>query len=204
MAEHWEAVYSGTGAHSWDQEESAASLELLGAAAVRPVASVLDVGGGDGALAAALTARGFADLTVLDVSERGLAAGRARVGPAAARLTWVAADIRSWRPERTFDVWHDRAVFHFLVDAADRARYGAALAAGTAPGSLAVVGTFAADGPAQCSGLPVARYDPGPLRAALAAASDVDWRLLHTAREEHHTPGGAVQPFTWVALRRAG
>src|SRR4051794_27952787 len=115
LADHWDAVYAGGGAHSWDQEEPAVTLELLQAAGVRPAASVLDVGGGDGVLAAALTARCFADLTVLDVSERGLAAGRSRLGPAAARLAWVAADIRSWRPERTFDVWHDRAVFHFLV-----------------------------------------------------------------------------------------
>jgi SAM-dependent methyltransferase len=201
LAEHWEAVYAGGGAHSWDQEEPAVTLELLQAAGVRSAASVLDVGGGDGALAAALTARGFTDLTVLDVSERGLAAGRARLGPAADRLTWVAADIRSWRPERTVDVWHDRAVFHFLVDPADRARYGAALA-GTGAGSLAVVGTFAAHGPPQCSGLPVARYDADRLRDAVAAASGVDWQLQISVAEDHRTPAGVVQPFTWVVLRR--
>jgi trans-aconitate methyltransferase len=202
-AEHWDAVYAGGGAHSWDQDEPAVAVGLLAAAGVGPTASVLDVGGGDGALAAALIGRGFTDLTVLDISGAGLAAGPARVGPAAARLTWTVADIRSWRPPRTFDVWHDRAVFHFLVDPADRAGYGAALAAGTAQGSLAVVGAFAADGPAHCSGLPVARYGPGPLREVLSEASGLDWALLRTIREEHCTPSGSMQPFIWVALLRA-
>jgi SAM-dependent methyltransferase len=202
LAEHWEAVYAGGGAHSWDQDEPAVTLGLLEAAGVRPAASVLDVGGGDGALAAALTARGFTDVTVLDVSERGLAAGRARLGSAADRLTWVATDIRSWRPERTVDVWHDRAVFHFLVDPADRDGYGAALRQGTAGGSLVVVGTFAAHGPTSCSGLPVARYDADRLRDAVATASGVDWQLQSSVAEDHRTPAGVVQPFTWIVLHR--
>jgi hypothetical protein len=118
-------------------------------------------------------------------------------------VTWVVSDVRSWRPPRRYDCWHDRAVFHFLVDADDRAGYGAALGAGTAAGALAVVGTFAADGPQTCSGLPVARYDGDALRAALAAASGVDWQPVDAADEEHRTPRGVVQPFTWVVLRRS-
>ena len=202
-AEHWEGVYRAGGAHSWDQGESVLECRLLDVAGVRPIASVVDVGGGDGALAAALLARGHDDVTVVDVSASGLEAGRTRLGPAADRIRWVVADIRSWRPQRTFDVWHDRAVFHFLVDPADRAGYGAALRTGTPPGGLAVLGTFAADGPTRCSGLPVARYDPDRLRAAVAEASGADWELLRSAREEHRTPTGAVQPFTWVLLQRS-
>ena len=202
--EHWEAVYRVGGAHSWDQREPALDLRLLDAAGVPTSASVVDVGGGDGALAAALLARGHDDVTVLDVSASGLRAGRARLGPDADRIRWVVADIRSWRPQRTFDVWHDRAVFHFLVDPGDRAGYGAALRTATAPGGLAVLGTFAADGPTRCSGLPVARYDPDRLRAAVVEASGEDWQLLRSAREEHHTPTGGVQPFTWVLLQRSG
>jgi SAM-dependent methyltransferase len=171
---------------------------------VGPDAAVVDVGGGDGALAVALIARGHDDVTVLDISECGLAAGRRQVGTGADRVTWVAADIRTWRPERTFDVWHDRAVFHFLVDPADRAGYGAALRRGTRAGSLLVVGTFAAHGPASCSGLPVARYDADRLRDALTAASGVAWQPLRATAEEHRTPAGAVQPFTWLVLRRPG
>src|SRR5690349_3363392 len=120
-AEHWEDVYACGGAHSWDQDRPTTALGLLESAGVGRDAAVVDVGGGDGALAPALVARGHDDVTVLDISEHGLAAGRGRVGSGADRVAWVVADVRTWRPERTFDVWHDRAVFHFLVDAADRA-----------------------------------------------------------------------------------
>jgi SAM-dependent methyltransferase len=204
LAGHWEQVYRAGGAHSWDQAEPTVSLRLLEACGAGPSSSVVDVGGGDGALAAALTRRGVTDLTVLDISGSGLAAGRTLVGPAADTVEWVVADVRSWRPGRTFDVWHDRAVFHFLVEPGDRAGYGAAMRAGTGPGGLAVVGTFAADGPPSCSGLPVARYDAVALTDALRAASGVGWLPECTTTEEHHTPAGAVQPFTWVALRRPG
>jgi SAM-dependent methyltransferase len=201
---HWERLYARGGTHSWDQDMPIVTLALLAAAGVRSDASVVDVGGGDGALAAALTDRGFGDLTVLDIAEHGLAAGRDRVGPAAEQVAWLVTDVRTWRPERTFDVWHDRAVFHFLVDPADRAGYGAALRRGTRAGSLLVVGTFAAHGPASCSGLPVARYDADRLRDALTAASGVTWQPLRATAEEHRTPAGAVQPFTWLVLRRPG
>jgi SAM-dependent methyltransferase len=201
-AEHWEAVYEGDGPHSWDQLRPAVALELLETAGIGRDAAVLDVGGGDGALAAALLARGNTDVTVLDISEHGLAAGRRRLGSDAGRVDWVVADICRWRPERTFDVWQDRAVFHFLVDKADRAGYGAALQQGTRGGSVAVVGTFAAEGPSSCCGLPVARYDAGRLRDAVAEASGVDWQLQTSAAEDHRTPAGVVQPFTWVLLHR--
>lgn len=202
LVAHWDRVYERGGPHSWDEDEPTVSLRLLDAAGIGPGAAVVDVGGGDGALAAALVRRGFGDLTVLDLSAEGLAAGRRRLGPAAGQVAWVVADARSWRPTRRYDCWHDRAVFHFLVEPAGRAGYGAALAAGTAPGAVAVVATFAAGGPPTCSGLPVARYGTGALRAALAEASGVDWQLLETATEEHRTPEGAVQPFSWVVLRR--
>lgn len=204
LAAHWEHVYRRGGAHSWDQDEATVPLRLLGDAGVGPGTSVVDVGGGDGALAAALVRRGFPDLTVLDISEHGLAAGRQRLGQAAERVAWVVADVRSWRPPRTFGCWHDRAVFHFLVDGGDRLGYGRALSSATAPGAVAVIGTFAADGPPMCSGLPVARYDGGRLCAVVSAASGVEWQLVDGASEEHHTPAGAVQPFTWVVLRRPG
>jgi hypothetical protein len=204
LVAHWERVYRGGGAHSWDQHEPTVTLRLLENAGVRRDASVIDVGGGDGALTAALIRRGYGDLTVLDISEQGLAAGRRRVGSAAERVAWVVADVRSWRPRRTYGCWHDRAVFHFLVDPGDRAGYGLALWAGTGPGAVAVVGTFAADGPQMCSGLPVARYAAASLADTLRAVSDVDWQRQDEVSEEHHTPAGAVQPFTWVVLRRPG
>jgi trans-aconitate methyltransferase len=202
LVEHWDRVYRGQDAHSWDQIRPTATLQLLDAVGVPVDAGVVDVGGGDGALAAALVDRGHIDLTVLDISAAALAAGRARLGPRSGSVRWLAADVRRWRPERTFALWHDRAVFHFLVDPADRKGYGQAMRAGTAPGALAVIGAFAADGPSHCSGLPVARYDRAHLLDTVRASSGLDWELLQSAREEHVTPSGGVQPFTWVALRR--
>ena len=199
---HWDSVYRGGGAHSWDQQEPELTLELLDRAGIGPAASVVDVGGGDGALATALLRRGHRDVTILDISEQGLAEGRRRLGAAAADVRWLVTDVRTWTPRRTWDVWHDRALFHFLVDPEDRSHYGAALRRGTGPGSAALVGTFATDGPSTCSGLPVQRYDVDALIEEIVAASGVDWELALSAREEHRTPAGAIQPFTWVVLRR--
>ena len=202
LVAHWESVYRGQHVHSWDQVRPAVMLELLDVLGVPPGASVIDVGGGDGALSTALLDRGHTDITVLDISATALAEGQKRAGAGSDSVHWLAADVRRWRPERTFDLWHDRAVFHFLVDPADRDGYGAAMRAGTVPGALAVIGTFAADGPTQCSGLPVVRYDRDHLVDALHEASALEWELLQSAHEEHRTPSGALQPFTWVALRR--
>ena len=202
LVEHWDAVYRRHDAHSWDQTRPTIALGLLDAVGLPAHAAAIDVGGGDGALAAALLDRGHTDITVLDISAEALAAGRARLGEASDAVRWLVADIRRWQPERSFDLWHDRAVFHFLVEPADREAYGEAMQSGTAPGAVALIGTFAADGPTQCSGLPVSRYDDDSLIDAVRTASGLDWALLQSAREDHCTPSGALQPFTWVALRR--
>jgi SAM-dependent methyltransferase len=174
------------------------SLRMLDAARITPADSVIDVGGGASPLAGVLLERGFGDLTVLDISAAAIEHARRRLGPRADQVHWLAADIRSWRPARRYAAWHDRAVFHFLTAEPDRQDYRRALAAGTAPGAVAVVGCFAPDGPRQCSGLPVARYGPGDFAAELGS----DWELVAQDREEHVTPVGLAQPFTWVALRR--
>ena len=174
------------------------SLEMIGLTGIGPQEAVLDVGGGTSPLAGALLARGFADVTVLDLSEVALQTSRARLGPADARVRWVHADILDWIPDRTYGLWHDRAVFHFLVDAEDRERYVTTARSAVRPGGSVVVGTFAEDGPATCSGLPVARYDT----QALADAFGAGFALVGSRRHEHRTPGGSVQPFTWVAMRR--
>jgi SAM-dependent methyltransferase len=202
LVEHWDGVYRDQDVHSWDQIRPTVTLELLDAAGVAPTASVIDVGGGDGAVVSALVDRGHTDLTVLDLSAAALSAGQARLGPRSGDVHWVAGDVRRWQPDRIFDLWHDRAVFHFLVDPADRSGYGLAMRAGTGPGALALIGTFAADGPRQCSGLPVARYDRDRLVEAVRSASGLDWELLQSAREDHITPSGVVQPFSWVVLHR--
>lgn len=106
-----------------------------------------------------LLKRGFGDVTVLDLSEAALAAAKVRLGDKAAPVQWVAADVTRWSPSQSFDIWHDRAAFHFLTDPADRAAYVARLAKAIKPGGSVIIGTFALDGPVKCSGLPISRYD---------------------------------------------
>lgn len=198
-ARHWAEVYTRRGDTqvSWYSPDPGVSLELIDAGAADPRLPAVDVGAGASRLVDALLQRGFADLTALDVSDDGLAHIRERLGPAATAVRWTVTDLLDWEPDRRFGLWHDRAVFHFLTHPADRDRYRDLLAAALAPGALVVVGTFAADGPDFCSGLPTARYAPDELAAELGAGLAVVARR----REEHRTPGGGVQAFTWLALR---
>ena len=170
-------------------------IDVLG---IAPAARVIDVGGGAASLVDQLIARGFTDLTVLDISQVALTAARARVGHQAP-VSWVHEDVLTWRPRQRFDLWHDRAVFHFLVDPADQQRYLATVRATLAPAGAVIIATFASDGPDHCSGLPVARYSAEDLTALLGNA----FTVVDTSREEHTTPAGARQSFTWVAARRA-
>jgi trans-aconitate methyltransferase len=172
---------------------------MLDVAGVTPAASVIDAGGGASTLVDALLERGFNDVTVLDVSSAGLRAAQERLGPAAERVQWVVADLLDWRAERTYQVWHDRAVLHFLTSENDRRGYLDALRASTAPaGALAVFGTFAPHGPQHCSGLSVTRYSADDLAVLLGD----QWAPVADDREDHVTPAGVVQPFVWAAFRR--
>ncbi len=197
-AQHWDGVYStkSTDSVSWFQPEPAVSLRLLTATAPPP-SSVIDVGAGAGALPDRLLAGGWSDVTVLDVSEAALSRVRSRLGPRAAGLTFVVADLLSWQPTRTFDAWQDRAVFHFLTDVSDRDRYVALATAAVRPRGVVIIGAFAADGPTHCSGLPTARYDAASLGQVFAPV----FTLEHAEREQHHTPTVTIQPFTWAVLR---
>jgi trans-aconitate methyltransferase len=198
--EHWNAVYLAKGADrvSWRQAEPAPSLAALNRFAPERSAALVDVGGGASNLIDALLARGWTDLTVLDLSDEALRQARARIGPAAARVRWLTADVTRWAPGRAFDVWHDRAVFHFFTEPDDRAAYRRALAAGLRPGGVLILAAFAFDGPDRCSGLPVRRWDAAGLAAELGPAFEplADWR------EDHATPGGVRQRFTWTVFRR--
>jgi trans-aconitate methyltransferase len=197
---HWDDAYShGDTTRSWYRRESTWSLHMLDECDVSPASSVIDVGGGASTLVDALIARGQHDVTVLDISATSLEIARERLGAAGEGTRWVVADLLTWQPDRTFDVWHDRALLHFLVDDAARHAYLQVLNLATHSGSVAVFATFAPDGPEHCSGLPVARYDAHDLAELLG----VRWRLCGAEREEHVTPGGAVQPFTWAAFRRS-
>ena len=196
---HWDEAYAaGETTRSWFQQHPRMSLRMLDAAAVPAAASVVDVGGGASPLAGALLGRGFRDVTVLDISAAGLPHARGRLGARAEQVQWLVADVRAWEPQRRYRVWHDRAVFHFLVTGPDRQRYLQALGSATGTGAVAVLGCFAPDGPPRCSGLPVARYSA----AGLAGQLGSEWALIGCDREEHVTPAGDIQAFTWAVLRK--
>lgn len=197
---HWQTVYLTKGEQqvSWSQADPQPSLRLIESVAPGRDASIIDVGGGASRLVDALLARGFHDLTVLDLSEAALASARERIGAAGEAVRWVADDATVWQPPRAFDIWHDRAAFHFLVEANDRAAYLDRLHRGVKAGGHAVIGTFALDGPEKCSGLPVQRYDSAALGRTIGPAFEL---IAHEAHR-HVTPWGATQSFQFSVLRR--
>lgn len=197
--DHWNGVYSRKAENevSWFQESPEVSLALLTGAAFNPSHSIIDVGGGLSRLVDALVGMGCPDVSVLDLSRVALDQAALRLG-AAAGVTWIEADITDWKPDRTYDFWHDRAVLHFLTEEADRQAYLSAMRAALAPGGRIVIGAFAPDGPEKCSGLVVRRYDA----AALSALLGEDFAPIEERRHGHRTPGGAIQNFQFASFRR--
>lgn len=195
-SEHWDKVYLARDEVdlTWYEAEPGLSYELV-RSHTRPGDAVIDVGGGTSRLVDALIVDGYDDVTVLDVSEAALATAKERLGPRAERVTWVAADITAWRPPRSYDLWHDRAVFHFLTDEADRAAYVAAMDAALAEGGTAIIATFAEDGPEMCSGLPVMRYAPQRLAESIEALAPGRFTSVESRRHVHVTPRGNRQRF---------
>lgn len=199
-AGHWRQVYEtkSPDAVSWYQPVPEPSLLALERVAVARQAAIIDIGAGASLLTDELLARGFTDLTVLDIAAPALDASRKRLGLQAELVRWIVADITVFRPERRYDVWHDRAVFHFLTDPEQRKAYRQALLAGTAPDAFVIMATFATDGPERCSGLPVRRYDA----AGLAIELGPDFAPVDAWRETHVTPWDAPQAFQWCVFRR--
>jgi hypothetical protein len=197
---HWDNVYAAKAetAVSWFQPHSTRSLELIEQASPDGGASVVDVGGGASTLVDDLIGRGFIDLTVLDIAELALERSKARLGKQADKVTWIAADVTSWTPPRIWEIWHDRAVFHFLTERPQQDTYVAALTAATRPGATAIFATFALDGTDKCSGLPVQRYSAETLASRLGPA----FALAGQANETHKTPAGSEQRFSFAVLRR--
>jgi ubiquinone/menaquinone biosynthesis C-methylase UbiE len=197
---HWESVYQAKRADevSWFQREPAVSRELIQRVAPDRSSRIIDVGGGASTLVDALLATGYEALTVLDIADGALAQARVRLGERAGRVQWMAGDVRTIDlPAAAFDVWHDRAVFHFLTDARDRAAYAGQLRRAVRPGGHAIVATFAEDGPERCSGLPVVRYSPEALRLEFGEP----FRLIDSVRELHTTPSGSSQSFVYCLFR---
>ena len=161
-AEHWNAAYQAKGEAgvSWFEATPEVSLALIGKFGRGPETNLIDIGGGASRLVDALIARGWTSLSVLDLSQAAIDAAKARLGDAAQRVEWIVDDVTRWQPRRTYDIWHDRAAFHFLTAPEDRAAYAERLRMALKPGGHAIIATFASDGPERCSGLPVMRYAP--------------------------------------------
>jgi SAM-dependent methyltransferase len=194
--DHWESVYASKGDAdlSWTQPEQALSLSLIREAC--PTGRVIDVGSGTSVLPDRLLDAGYA-VAVLDISAQALSRSRARLAHRADSVQWIVADVTADNDFGVFDVWHDRAVFHFLTEPAQRATYVRLLSRSLPPGGYAVIATFAPDGPEKCSGLPVRRYDGVGLASELGGA----FRLLNMVPETHLTPWGKPQSFQYSVFR---
>lgn len=200
---HWDNVYTRKAPDevTWFQPSLAISLELIDGLGLPPSASIIDVGGGASTLVDDLLERGFSDLTVLDLSSKALDASRARLGKDADAVTWIEADVTTIElPEARYDLWHDRAVFHFLTDEAARQKYVALAERAIKPGGHIIVATFGLEGPEKCSGLDVVRYDPDGLHAEFGAP----FTKLGEREEAHKTPWGGEQEFIYCYCRRRG
>jgi len=197
---HWQQVYKEKGEYqvSWFQDQPAISLELIEAVGAKPSLAIIDIGGGASRLMDALVDRGYGDLSVLDLSESATSIAKARLADRAAQVKWIVADVTQWKPTRAYDLWHDRAAFHFLTRASDRDAYIDRLIKAVPSGGHVIIGTFAMDGPERCSGLPVVRYDAARLSAEFTPA----FALLDTRRDDHKTPWGAIQHFQFSVFRR--
>ena len=194
--EHWDAIYRNNAASSlsWYQSEPLLSLSLIERVAPELDAAIIDVGGGASTLVDGLLTAGYADVTVLDISDSALAAARQRLGARADAVTWLAADVLTTDlSEARYSVWHDRGVFHFLTRPDDRRSYAAALRRAVRPRGFAIIAGFATDGPSRCSGLEVVRYSPECLLSELGEG----FEPIESAREEHCTPTGATQSFSY-------
>ncbi|WP_246206022.1 class I SAM-dependent methyltransferase [Propylenella binzhouense] len=196
----WEGVYQSKKETetSWFEERPQVSLDLIAATGATSDAAIVDVGAGASRLVDCLLEQGFHRITALDLSDTGLAKARARL-PNDAPVEWVVANVLDWQPSGPFDVWHDRAAFHFLTNAADQEAYLRVMDRALVPGGHAIIGTFAPDGPERCSGLPVARYDA----ALLAERLGPGYRLIKSLLHDHHTPWNSVQRFHFGLFRKA-
>jgi len=198
---HWDRVFRNREPHetSWYQPHLALSLRFIEQAGLPPTAGILDVGAGVSTLTGDLLDQGFSDVTVLDCSAAAIDRARSRLGDLARQVHWLAGDITTLSlPVSRFDLWHDRAVFHFLTESSDRDAYRAALERALRPDAHLIVATFALTGPERCSGLPVVRYDADTLQRAVGPG----FQLVATNEDAHRTPSGNRQDFLYCYFRR--
>lgn len=197
---HWEGVYctKTPEAVSWYTPHLNTSLDFIDQAATDLDASIIDVGGGESTLVDDLLKKGYQNLSVLDFSTKAIAVAKQRLGTAADKVTWYEADITTASlASQQFDVWHDRAVFHFLTEPLQRSAYVAQVLRSVKVGGHVILATFGPQGPEKCSGLPVVRYDSQTLQAELGES----FVLIHSKTEDHHTPAGTAQQFLYCHFR---
>lgn len=197
---HWEAIYQSKNPQqvSWFQEHATRSLQFIRDTGVAADAHILDVGAGASVLVDDLLNAGYGNLSVLDISAAALHAAQERLGSDASRVRWIEADVtRLELPDASVDVWHDRAVFHFLTDALDRQRYVQTVLRVVKPGGHVIIATFAEDGPLKCSGLDIVRYRPDTLHQEFGSS----FNLVKSEKELHHTPSGSDQSFIYCYCR---
>jgi ubiquinone/menaquinone biosynthesis C-methylase UbiE len=196
--QHWESVYQQKQPDevSWFQAHPHYSLKLIQASGIVKNQAIIDVGGGASRLVDKLLESGYQDVSVLDIAAAALEHAKTRLGKRAAHVSWLESDVTTFVPPRQYALWHDRAVFHFLIDANDRAQYLDILRRAVLPGGHVIIATFSPDGPDKCSNLPVERYDAEKLEKTLGA----DFSLQQTLSEVHQTPAAKIQHFLYFHL----
>ncbi len=198
---HWETVYQTKSDQqvSWYREHLDNSLQMILNTKVVKNAAIIDVGGGSSTLADDLLDHGFADVSVLDISAKALEKSKARLGKRASQIEWIEADITEVSlPENHYDVWHDRAVFHFLTAAEDRRKYVEFVVRSLKPGGHIIVASFGENGPNKCSGLEVVRYSPETMHGEFG----IGFKLVKSLNETHETPFGTTQEFVYCYCRK--
>jgi len=198
--EHWEHVYSGKRSTevSWYQQHPQHSIEMIKATGVDVSARIIDIGGGASTLVDCMLDAGYQNLTVLDIAHGAIEQAKSRLGARADKVAWLEQDITTFSPDELYDVWHDRAVFHFLADQLDRSSYVRIMSRALKPGAHAIIATFDLDGPEKCSGLDVVRYSPETISAVLGD----NFELVETSTEAHITPHAAIQNFVYCRYKR--
>jgi len=201
--EHWDEVYGARSEDelTWFEATPSVSLELI-KRHLKVGDTFIDIGAGASRLVDALLDAGLGPITVLDLSSSALAVSRRRLGPRGDAVKWIEADVTRWQPKRTYAVWHDRAVFHFLTDSEDRVAYARVMSDALGPGGTAIIATFADDGPETCSGLPVVRYTPEDLAREFDRLLPGNFETIESRRHMHITPKGNRQSFQYSVFRK--
>lgn len=198
---YWNQVYQTKGEAnvSWFQTNPEPSSELIRRYTPDQSAAIIDIGGGASRLIDHLLADGFHNLTVMDISSEAIAIAGSRIGNKGDVVKWIVSDVTKWKPDDIYDMWHDRAVFHFLTDSLDQTAYIQNLKRALKPGGYFVIGTFALDGPEKCSGLPVMRHSPKTLQDLFGK----EFLLIESQKHNHQTPFLSVQSFQCCVFQHA-